>query len=543
MRPSPRSAFLELPKRLVVKFYTTSIAKYLQASHIFDSFGLALHHFKSRTEPYTESYERGKELLLIDAINEIRADIGRTSLFFVEDTSLRIEALSTATTDFPGLAVKEWFAGTDFESLNRDLPQELSERRAIVRSDIALHVPGLADPLFFRGETRGVIATSAPDFEENPYYPWLTPTTFNGWLIPDGATRRLGEMSIDESLVYDFRSQSLSALIARLEEFAAVINAPTDCYVVMPPARQSNNQRGLFDNDGPSRTLIVVGATCAGKTTFGQIAAKQGAGYKVIEASNIVRSFARRQDEGLSALEFATRLLKEKGPDIVAQKAIDMFRLRESGDIIITGFRTIEELEAIRRVRPEAKIVLLEASERIRYSRYRQRGRGPVIEYEDFLKYDKNQWAFGLLRVAEDFADIRIVNEGTLLDYENQVSAVLKGTSQYIHGLSLDTRPPYLLSVHRLFRCLSILAAQNRSMTCDEIEEITALQEEQPPANGGGSRYTGKRITHNNVNKILKAAPELAERIELPGERLRYRITESGNAYIRLMNEYAKSHS
>src|SRR5947199_8179845 len=121
MRPSPRPAFLELPRRLVVKFYTTSIAKYLQASYIFDGFGLALHHFKSRTEPYAESYERGKDLLLIDAINEIRADIGRTSLFFVEDTSLRIEALSTATEDFPGLAVKEWFARTDFESFNREL--------------------------------------------------------------------------------------------------------------------------------------------------------------------------------------------------------------------------------------------------------------------------------------------------------------------------------------------------------------------------------------------------------------------------------------
>ena len=165
------------------------------------------------------------------------------------------------------------------------------------------------------------------------------------------------------------------------------------------------------------------------------------------------------------------------------------------------------------------------------------------MEYKDFLAYDRAQWSFGLLRVAEDFADIAITNEGTLADYETQVLEVLKGTPQFVHGVSLNTRPPHLLSIHRLFRCLAILDEQGSPMTCDEIESVTASQEEQVSVNTGTARYTGKKITHNNVNKILKTAPELAHRIEESGARVRYGITESGKAYIRLMRQYSKSYN
>ena len=175
------------------------------------------------------------------AIAEILQGVGRQSLLFVEDTSLRIDALSDGDEDFPGLSVKEWFASTTFEELDKALSRSGRGRRAVVKSDIALHVPGLSRPLFFHGEATGTVAAQAPEFQESEQYPWLTPTTFNGWFTPDGASKPLGAMSLEESWRFDFRTQALEQLINRLEEYAASLNLPSNAYSrvrLVPPSNQ-----------------------------------------------------------------------------------------------------------------------------------------------------------------------------------------------------------------------------------------------------------------------------------------------------------------
>ncbi len=49
----------------------------------------------------------------------------------------------------------------------------------------------------------------------------VAPDNFNGWFIPDGSQRRLGEMDFEESLDFDFRVKALSAVADRLEEYTA----------------------------------------------------------------------------------------------------------------------------------------------------------------------------------------------------------------------------------------------------------------------------------------------------------------------------------
>ncbi len=546
-RPSPRPIFLESARRLNVKFYTSNLQKYLQAKLVFEKFGLVLHHFRSRVEPYSENYELGKERLLIVAVDEIKSHLGKGSLFFVEDTSLRIEALSKENEDVPGLAVKEWFAKTTFQALNRRLPKKIAERSVTVKSDIALHVPGLSDPVIFHGETPGTVALTAPAFEEDHYHPWLTPNSFNGWFVPNGSRRRLGEMSLEESWSYDFRIRALTALVSRLEEYAAILNAPRDCYSHVRSFPASTDQLSLFE-PRPLRIFIIVGPTCSGKTTFGELVEKENPDFKVIEASAVVRSFMIRRDQDLSAFDFASQLLREKGPDIVARKIISMFHLKEGGTFIITGFRTIEELETIQNVAPQTKVVLIQSSERTRYARFLKRGRSSPMSYKEFIAHDKKQWAFGLLRIAEDFADVKISNEDSKDVYHSQIQSALNGAPHTAPGVSVNVGPRHQLSVHRLFRCLSILSETGQAMTCEEIEERTKgngkllnsqLEAGQNSNTGGISRFTGKRITHNNVNKVLKQAPELAQRLEADFDRVRYKVTDTGRAYIRLMQKYA----
>src|ERR1700722_12404331 len=204
-----------------VFFYTSNADKLIQARLIFMRSGYQLSHYRSHHEPYDEDYSLGTEGLLTKALKQVSQDFERRSVLFVEDTSVRIEALSD-TNDYPGTRVKEWFTETTFDELDRQITLRGGNRQCTVKSDIALRLPTLSRPIFFHGETSGFVAESAPTFAVSPQYPWLTPETFNGWFIPNGSARRLGEMEFEESLSFDFRAKSLRFLIERLEELNAV---------------------------------------------------------------------------------------------------------------------------------------------------------------------------------------------------------------------------------------------------------------------------------------------------------------------------------
>ena len=196
MRPQYGNS-LGFERILNVYFYTSNPDKLFQARLMFVRHGYLLRHFKGYREPYDEDYSLPTEQMLTRAIEQVNAEFGVKSIFFVEDTSLRLEALSDST-DFPGLKVKEWFASSSFDEVDRLIQARGGDRRAVVKSDIALYVPGLSHIMFFHGETAGTVAPTPPAFSGSVQYPWLTPSTFNGWFIPDGATRRLGEMEFEE---------------------------------------------------------------------------------------------------------------------------------------------------------------------------------------------------------------------------------------------------------------------------------------------------------------------------------------------------------
>jgi len=519
-RPTPREIFLTKDRQIEVFFYTSNVSKYIQARVVFERAGLLLQHFRSKTEPYAEDYNEGKEHLLIRAIGQVLGGgLGSGSLFFVEDTSLRIEALSSQASDFPGLAVKEWFAGTSFLELDGLLKERGRDRRAEVKSDIALHVPGFSKPVFFSETTRGIVADTPPTFTEHLQYPWLTPETFNGWFIPDGSLRRLGEMELEESWRYDFRTRALESLISRLEEYTAILNLPSQAYSRRQSA-DSLKQLPLFTGN----VLIIVGHTCAGKTTFGD-RAHDVHEYLHIEASAVVRMLQHESDlDNSSTFEFAKKLLDEKGPDVVALKILQIYGSKFDKGVVITGFRTIEELELIKSHFPQARVLYIEASERTRFQRLLLRARSPNCRtIEDFREIDAQQWSFGLLRVAEDFADLRVVNEGGMKQFQMQIDAVLSGTYG-VTGITIPGSPDKRLEVNQLLRCLRTLDGAGRPMSTDEIDHETTA--------------TGSRIRHNNANKVLKRVPELARRLMLDGSRVRYEVLNSGRAYLRYMQKH-----
>ena len=112
---------------LTVYFYASSADKLLQAKLMFMRHGYSLRHYTGRREPYDEDSRWETEMLLDRAIEQVNAEFGIRSIFFVEDMSLRIEALSEGLADYPGLAVKEWFSSASFDTLDRRL-----QKRAMI---------------------------------------------------------------------------------------------------------------------------------------------------------------------------------------------------------------------------------------------------------------------------------------------------------------------------------------------------------------------------------------------------------------------------
>jgi inosine/xanthosine triphosphate pyrophosphatase family protein len=518
-----RDAFLRLDRQPRLVFYTTSSEKFAQAQFAFQRSGLSITEFKSRHDPYREDEEGTSRELLQRAVDEIcqTVTIADSTLFFVEDTSLRIDALSSADRDVPGLHVKEWFAHIDFDGLDAELRKLGNARSATVMSDIALHIPNLHQPLFFHGETSGAVVDASPDFEASVEYPWLRPDSFNGWLIPDGADCALGAMGVEESWRYDFRAKALMLLIERVEEFAAVLNLPAGA-TVRRVRRLRALEPTLFEVHRPA--FVVIGPTCAGKTTFGMRAAK-GAGEREpivhVEASDIVRTFNGGPREGESALDFAFRVLGMHGFDVAARRIVDEYYGAElQAGVVITGFRTIEELLYVRGKLDATRVLYVDAPLRTRYDRFLQRRRSSAdtLSLPEFTKLDEDQAQFGLLSVGSQLADVRLQNDQNLETYYQQIEAILSGgDARDIPGFG-KTPAGQRADRAQLYRCLCALKDAARPLSTDEIEALTA--------------DAGSPIRHN------KRYPALARRLDLGRTRIRYDITPSGLAYIGYVDQY-----
>ena len=328
------------------------------------------------------------------------------------------------------------------------------------------------------------------------------------------------------SCQWDFRVRALLALVDRVEEYAAALNLPPQSYSRRPDMKAKANQGDLFASRR-QRVFVVVGRTCAGKTTFGERAQhKHGALF--IEASSVLRSLADGYaNPNSGAFELAQAVLESRGYDAVARRIVQDILSDWDKDVVVSGFRTFEELEVIKAKWPNAKVVLVEATERTRFERHVKRRRNSDAgDRRAFREVDKQQWVFGLLRVAEEFADVRIRNEGTLPEYRAQVDFVLAGTdAERPPGVSTQVNPRHRRGKNQLYRCLVALRDAGRPLSCDEIQECTEAMK-QP-------------VLHNNANKVLKRVPELARRLELDGARVRYEIKNAGRAYINLMDAVA----
>lgn len=514
-----RDAFLRLPRQLQVTFFTSSRAKFAQASTIFTMSGARLAFRRHDEEPYEENYSGNKEQLLAEAIREIRRREGATAIFFIEDTSIRIDALSTSS-DFPGLRAKEWFAQASHQDLLHTV-DGFGSRACSVESCIALSLPGLDRPIYFYGVTSGDLVSQLPPPQLNLSTPWLDPTSFSGWFVPTGAERTLGEMSLEGSFRFDFRAKSLKLLLDRLEELTVALN--------VGPGSYRRLERGdYFSDDDPMQPsmfdlpewsarkerqiILVIGPTCSGKTTFGvQVANDRRCDF--VDASSLVRRRRGNSDLDTNIGDFAAELLDREGFDMVAREITQLYGGSDS-PLVVTGLRTIEEIQHLRQVWPQLDLVSLHAPQRVRYQRFVERASRGELTFTEFQERDVQQAELGLLPVADELANFIIDNVGTLDEFVSMARGVAGLPGGSTRGV-VKVSARLSLGESQLYRCLVALRRAGRALTTQEIS--TALH---------------GAVLHNNANKMLKRYGALARRRESPSANVRYEITQHGLAFL-----------
>lgn len=407
---------------LTITFFTSNATKLAHARYLAEKLPVKINGFRERTyhASYSEPRLDSRDELLRQSyesavVQSKKAHIFSGQHFFIlEDTSVRIEALSSAGSDVPGLDVKYWMKDATFPALQAAIAAAGGDRRAVVRSDIVLHIPQAykgrwgveADYLVFTGEESGFIVDDEQKFETNVVYPWLDNKTFNKWFRPSGATSALGNLPIAEAEKFDFRKKSFEKLFAFLKEKGLLVD--------------ERRQESFSFPDQVN--YIICGFTCAGKTTASQHLANEY-DYLHVEASDFMQHSFRlrhgvRVQGALSIGDFAERALREK-PEIAAEGIATYLKSDIGARVVISGYRSLAEVDwTLARMGEMGKrfrVVFIDASQEERFERMKARSRsGDVHDFARFQSRDEQQRRMGLDDIRDDLRTVRWSNMSTV---------------------------------------------------------------------------------------------------------------------------------
>jgi len=188
--------------------------------------------------------------------------------------------------------------------------------------------------------------------------------------------------------------------------------------------------------------ILLVGLPGSGKDVAAKILEKE-CNYRVIVMSEMVRE--RVIEKGLPETRENFRrvgleLREELGPAAVAllcmKRAEEIERTQRPAGFVINGIRNIEEIDAFKkRFGDSVLTIAVLASKKVRFDRIRKRGRKGFdlmhkfrpLSYEDFLKQDREELQLFDMGKAIAWADVFIVNDGSLNELVEKVLSVVSG--------------------------------------------------------------------------------------------------------------------
>ena len=407
-------------------FITSNRAKLANAKHICKDYDIAIVPHKKLfygygyQEPRIQFREQLLESSIESAIRRWEKFVhGRAndSFFFIEDTSVRIAALSNENEEVPGVDVKYWMEDMTFDKLDALLKERGNDRSARVMSHVILYIPpqirkqiGVDNEYVrFTSYTDGTISEKEHVFQTNILYPWLDNKTFNKWFVPKGESMPMSLLDISSADRCDFRRGAFEQMIQLLQDKNLLKPKGGDINLMSPK---------LF-----SKRLLFCGETCAGKSTAGRFLLEKYGLYH-IEASDFMGVIYHEtcgKDTTINKHDFASRLLKAE-PTVIAEQVVQYIMSKGLEDsFVVTGFRNNEEIDYF--VKNFAILdkysFYIDSSEDVRFDRWVRRRRDPHAVYsrEEFARINDVQSGMGV-REIRNRKGIRILNN----DYETHKS-------------------------------------------------------------------------------------------------------------------------
>lgn len=451
--------------------------RYIGAKHHVRVKGFKEKHYHATYhEPQIDDRDELLRLSYESALKQWRKRMPRNSpaLFFFEDTSVEIVALSSEK-ETPGVNVKFWMKDMTFEKLDQLLKAHGNDRRAIVRSDIVVHLPErLRDAarlvgryLHVRGEVHGRICDSESPIEANLVYPWLDTKSFNKWFVPDGMLMPLSKLEIQDADRADFRASA----------FEKVADVLRSLHLLTGDVAPREMQLSLTNVPRVASLYVICGPTCVGKTTLAEWLDDKW-GVRHIEASDFMRK-AFWERHGLTAKaaigDFAEAALRTE-PHIVAQPIAALISEQHLHTAVVTGFRSPHEIEALRYYLHDdiiVETVFLSADYEIRFKRALKRNRQAETP-ESFLRRNEQEQRMGLDEIGKLPCTHHVANNGSLAKLYRSFNAFYGGALRILAGGDSHASTDAALQNAIL---LTLYASQNRSMKFTTTEIAARINE------------------------------------------------------------------
>jgi len=510
-----------------ITFVTSNRTKLAHARYLCRDYNVNILHYKKffYGKGYEEPRVDDRRILLSESFKDAVArwkkhfSGNNGLLFFIEDTSVRIDALSDEKHEIPGVDVKYWMQEINYEKLDKELKSRGNNRRCNVTSHVMLFLTENLrnrlrisdDFIVFKSSSEGYVTEKEYRIKTQMLYPWLDNKTFNQWFVPNGYSKPVSMLNINEAEAGDFRKGAFEQMLDFLAKNGIIRNR-----------RYVDHQIHLQFYD----SFIVCGRTCAGKTTIGRYLVDKY-GYYHIEASEFMTQRLLETQGTMSNVdkhEFASEVLKVDS-SFVVNRLVDY--LHENGIIdrfVITGFRTRAEVETFQKAFHGRKVnyIFLNSNYEERYKRWMRRHREVDDYTEDrFRAIDNIQESMGL----SDITDMKGVQ--ILENCIDGLSLLYKGfRNKFLHGISQD---PIRIRVSEL---------KTLSITLEKAILITLAIEYQKDES---KSFTTTEIAHlvnkyfrmferskNNVSRYFNQAYYVYYEVKYENHRNRYKMSPIG---------------
>lgn len=508
-------------------FITSNRTKLAHARYLSRDYNVNILHYKKffYGKGYVEPRVDDRNILLSESFKDAVArwkkhfSANNSFLFFIEDTSVKIDALSDEKNEIPGVDVKYWMQEINFEKLDAELRKRGNNRRCSVASHVMLFLTEELrnrlrtsdDFIVFRSSAEGYVTEKEHKINTQILYPWLDNKTFNKWFVPNGYSKPVSMLNISEAEAGDFRRGAFKQMFDFLEKNGFIRSR-----------RYVDHQTHLQFYD----SFVICGRTCAGKSTIGKYLVDKY-GYYHIEASEFMTQRlleTHGTKSNIDKHDFASEVLKVDSLFVV-NRIIDYLHENDIIDkFVITGFRTQAEVGEFKRSFHGNRVnyIFLNANYEERCKRWMRRHREVDNYTEDrFKDIDGIQESMGVGDISE-MSEIQLLDnsiDGVSSFYKKFRSKFLQGIVQESIRINKKKLRKLSITLEKAILITLFIEYQKDEKRLFTTTEIAHLMNKY--------FWTLKR-SKNNVSRYFNQAYYVYYEVEYKNRRNRYKISPIG---------------